>query len=294
MDAIAHHRRALGLPASSINWGAWGEEGMAANAQMHARLASRGVTPIATSDGLALLSRLLRDAIAQPAVFGVMPVAWGKFLRQFPAGVPLRFEMLAPSIPETDDASFASVWASASASASSGAADSANGVSNANAAAAILALRTLAPNDRRRRLQQMLRDTLAAVLGFGASVELGPREKYFDLGMDSLLSVEFRNRLQQTFSIALPATLAFDYPTLETLAERIDALLDERFRTEVSTLSNVHVANGSATTVMPSAIAAASPAADDASDASALDVLATDEIARLLAAELSEEVVRVR
>ena len=65
MDAIAHHRRALGLPASSINWGAWGEEGMAANAQMHARLASRGVTPIATSDGLALLSRLLRDTIAR-------------------------------------------------------------------------------------------------------------------------------------------------------------------------------------------------------------------------------------
>ena len=65
MDAIAHHRRALGLPASSINWGAWGEEGMAANPQMHARLAARGVTPIATSDGLALLSRLLRDTIAR-------------------------------------------------------------------------------------------------------------------------------------------------------------------------------------------------------------------------------------
>ena len=344
MDAIAHHRRALGLPALSVNWGAWGEEGMAATAQMHARLASRGVTPIATSDGLALLSRLLRDSIAResndmddsdgsdasdesnrsdrqdrldgsdhsdradrfdhaerPAVFGVMPVAWGTFLKQFPAGVPSRFEMLAPATPDTGDASSASASASADAADSSGA-----------AAAAVLALRALTPNDRRRRLQQMLRDTLAAVLGFGASVELGPREKYFDLGMDSLLSVEFRNRLQQTFSIALPATLAFDYPTIETLAEHIESLLAERFRSDDSTLPSMHANNGSSVngtsaanatsvtngtngpngqTVMPASIAAGSQNADDAS---ALDVLATDEIARLLAAELSEEAVRVR
>ena len=66
-------------------------------------------------------------------------------------------------------------------------------------------------------------------------MELGPREKYFDLGMDSLLSVEFRNRLQQTFAIALPATLAFDYPTIETLAEHIEELLAERFRSDDAT-----------------------------------------------------------
>ena len=127
--------------------------------------------------------------------------------------------MLAPATLEIDDAS-----ASATGSASE-AGEWSNGAPNA--AAAIAALRTLTPTDRRRRLQQLRRDTLAAVLGFGASVELGPREKYFDLGMDSLLSVEFRNRLQQTFSIALPATLAFDYPTIETLAERTRASLSD-------------------------------------------------------------------
>jgi acyl carrier protein len=264
------------------------------------------VTPIATPDGLALLSRLLRDTIVResidadadtsdrfnradrPAVFGVMPVAWGTFLKQFPAGVPSRFEMLAPATPESDDASLAS------------ASSSAHAVDSSNAAAAILALRALAPNNRQRRLQQMLRDTLAAVLGFGASVELGPREKYFDLGMDSLLSVEFRNRLQQTFSIALPATLAFDYPTLETLAERIDELLAERFRSDDSTSSSassngsgVNGTNGTAnaSTVMPATLAAASRGAEEAG---VLDELPTDEIARLLAAELSEEAVRVR
>jgi acyl carrier protein/NAD(P)-dependent dehydrogenase (short-subunit alcohol dehydrogenase family) len=273
MDAIAHHRRALGLPASSINWGAWGEEGMAANPQMHARLAARGVTPIATSDGLALLSRLLREDDAErPTVFGVMPVAWRTFLKQFPADVPSRFEMLASAASEAEDAS--SAPASSEADSSNAAASSAS----------VLALRALTANDRRRRLQQMLRDTLAAVLGFGASVELGPREKYFELGMDSLLSVEFRNRLQQTFAITLPATLAFDYPTIETLAEHIDALLAEHFRSSDSSDSNG--SNDS-----------------DRSDGSGrshdstpeeLDALATDEIARLLAAELSEEAVRAR
>jgi myxalamid-type polyketide synthase MxaE and MxaD len=309
MDAIAHYRRVLGLPASSINWGAWGEEGMAANPQMHARLAARGVTPIATSDGLALLSRLLRDTIARAsadaeadavadtltdaatsnltdrqtgqidqtgqtgaarsAVFGVMPVAWGTFLKQFPAGVPSRFESLA--------------------SAAAGAAGEANDASSPSGAAAdaaaVLALRTLTSNDRRRRLQQMLRDTLAAVLGFGAPLELGSREKYFDLGMDSLLSVEFRNRLQQTFAIALPATLAFEYPTIETLAEHIDELLADRFRSDAVVSADVQAA------VLPGTLASAAREGDDAD---ALDVLPTDEIARLLAAELSEEAVRVR
>jgi acyl carrier protein len=288
MDAIAHHRRALGLPATSINWGAWGEEGMAATAQMHARLAARGVTPIATSDGLALLSRLLRDTARdmsdrsdrtdRAASFGVMPVKWDIFLKQFPAGVPSRFEMLAPAASEAGDPSSAP----ASAFASSATVDSSSATSGA---ALALALRALSPNDRRRRLQQMLRDTLAAVLGYGASVELGPREKYFDLGMDSLLSVEFRNRLQQSFAIRLPATLAFDYPTIEALAEHVDSLLAEYFRS-----SDAGDSDDSNDSTRPGVNAHTA----DGDDAEGLDALATDEIARLLAAELSEEAVRVR
>ena len=113
-----------------------------------------------------------------------MPVAWGTFLKQFPTGVPSRFEMLAPASGQSDDAS------SSASSASSAPADSPNAASGA---AAVLALHALTPAERGRRLQQMLRDTLAAVLGFGAPLELGPLEKYFDLGMDSLLSVEFSN-----------------------------------------------------------------------------------------------------
>jgi acyl carrier protein len=235
-------------------------------------------------------------------VFGVMPVAWGTFLKQFPAGVPSRFESLASA-----------------AAAAAGQANDASSPSGADAsdAAAVLALRTFTSNERRRRLQQMLRDTLAAVLGFGAPLELGPREKYFDLGMDSLLSVEFRNRLQQTFTIALPATLAFEYPTIETLAEYIDELLAERFRSvdgdAVAVLGAAHSdgsnpanpanaandassANGNANgdrsaTVLPGTLATTTREGDEAD---ALDVLPTDEIARLLAAELSEEAVRVR
>ena len=142
----------------------------------------------------------------------------------------------------------------------------------------------------------MLRDTLAAVLGFGAPLELGPREKYFDLGMDSLLSVEFRNRLQQTFVIALPATLAFEYPTIETLAEHVDNLLAERFRSDDSVDSGNADASPLASTSASAAVIhpPVAQSAGEAEDAEALDVLPTDEIARLLAAELSEEAVRVR
>jgi hypothetical protein len=42
---------------------------------------------------------------------------------------------------------------------------------------------------------------------------------FFDLGMDSLTSVEFKNRLQNSLGITLPSTVAFDYPTVESLLD---------------------------------------------------------------------------
>src|SRR5262249_23185671 len=46
LDALSHHRRALGLPALTINWGPWGDVGMAARANRGRRLTMRGIDAI--------------------------------------------------------------------------------------------------------------------------------------------------------------------------------------------------------------------------------------------------------
>jgi acyl carrier protein len=66
-----------------------------------------------------------------------------------------------------------------------------------------------------------LRSEIVTVLGWDSPQQVGPRQKLFDLGMDSLTSVELQQRLEKTLGCPLPLTLAFDYPTVEALAAYI-------------------------------------------------------------------------
>jgi acyl transferase domain-containing protein/aryl carrier-like protein len=77
---------------------------------------------------------------------------------------------------------------------------------------------TALPAARRRgALTAHVREQTARVLGVSAA-ELGLQDGLRDLGMDSLMAVELRNRLQASVGQALPATLAFDHPTIEAIA----------------------------------------------------------------------------
>jgi myxalamid-type polyketide synthase MxaB len=77
-----------------------------------------------------------------------------------------------------------------------------------------------------------LRSEVAAVLGWKSAEQIGPRQKLFDLGMDSLTSVELRHRLESSLGCSLPLTVAFDYPNVEALADyladRLELLQEEQ------------------------------------------------------------------
>jgi acyl transferase domain-containing protein/acyl-CoA synthetase (AMP-forming)/AMP-acid ligase II/acyl carrier protein len=238
LDALVAARRAQGLPGLSLQWGPWAESGMAA-AQAERdrqRFADYGIEAIATSDGLALCGRLL----AAEGVRMVFPVRWPQYVERLHGGKApaLYCDLLAaPATP----------------------------AATAAAPAAALAQRlAAAPADTRRAtLESELRAIVAAVLGIADARQIGPRQRLFELGLDSLGAVELRNRLAAALGKTLRATLLFDFPTLEALA--------------------AHVAQD----VLSWKTESAAPAASEL-DAAALENLATDELARLLAAELGE------
>ncbi|TXC66105.1 KR domain-containing protein [Piscinibacter aquaticus] len=190
LDAVAQARSRAGLPATSVAWGLWGE-GMAAGAG-RAGWASRGLGTITAPGGMARLERLLREAAVSVAV---LPIDWPRFLSGLPGGVDRSFFAgLAPrkSTPPRSSAAagggLAARW------------------------------RELRPGERRDAMLEDLSRQAVQVLGLGADTLLDARRPLKEVGLDSLMAVELRNQLARAVDAALPATLLFDYPTLEALA----------------------------------------------------------------------------
>ncbi|MER5783787.1 beta-ketoacyl reductase, partial [Streptomyces mobaraensis] len=89
-------------------------------------------------------------------------------------------------------------------------------------------LATLAPAERERTLSDLVRGHAAAVLGFADVSAIAPGRPFQDLGFDSLMAVEFRNLLNGTTGLRLPATLIFDYPTPAELIDYLTGQFGDR------------------------------------------------------------------
>ena len=183
MDALAHHRRALGLPATAIQWGPVATAGPArADPQ---RMRAWGLRDLPVADALALMRRLLASATPQAAA---LAVDWEAFRRARGA------------------APFALVPA---------AADPGAGRLRAR-------LRELPGPARAEALRRHLRAAVAGVSGLPAD-QLPERGSLFELGLDSLMAVELRNRLSHDLGAALSTSLLFDHPSLARLHEHLSA-----------------------------------------------------------------------
>jgi NAD(P)-dependent dehydrogenase (short-subunit alcohol dehydrogenase family)/acyl carrier protein len=243
LDALAHYRRSRGLAATSINWGAWNGEGMAARSEIVERLAARGVETISAEDGLDLLSILFAGG-ETPAQLGVFPAEWTAFARHLPARLRLRFSSMAAPAAST--------------------------------AGTIAAQLQSAPAPEWNRiLRGYLQQTLAAILGYKIAGDLNPQQRFFQLGMDSLAAVEFKNRLEEELHIPLPTTLVFDYPEIGSLAEflanRVSAAMPGTRQTPAALGGNAH-----------------------SREQEALNDLTKDKLAALLMKELGESAIDVQ
>jgi len=235
MGALARYRRARGLPALSIDWGAWSEVGAATRGDVIASLGARGLAPIPPRDGLAVLFHLMAAGTIQCAV---LPMDWRESLGG--AAPPPLLSRMASAAPVATAAPVAR-----------------NAPVEARDAA--LAGLTRMPAARiRASLRDWVHADAADVLRLAAA-ELDPARPLSELGMDSLMAVEFRNKLAWRLARALPATLVFNYPTLDDVIAYLASLLT-----------------------------AAAPAADAPGDTLGdLDALSEDELAAMLAGRLN-------
>jgi acyl carrier protein len=202
MDGLAWHRRDLGLPACSINWGPWKDVGMAARltGRERDRWDARGIRALSVDQGLAALGRSLRSESAQVAV---LPIHWPVFLRQWPpeATPALLRALAAETVP----------------------ARPAQTVTAARVPL-IQVLAQLPPEDRLTAIQSHVIEQVAQVLALPAGSVRKDRG-FADLGMDSLMSVELSNRLTEMVQRPLPATIVFEHPTVESLTAFVAATI---------------------------------------------------------------------
>ncbi|MFF5150570.1 type I polyketide synthase, partial [Kitasatospora aureofaciens] len=207
LDALAHRRRAEGLPATAIAWGAWVGAEYSAPADPDGRT-QRAAVPALHPD-LALAA--LRQAVTRPApALVLLDLAQPQVLESL---VGLRGNPLLRDLPA------ARPVLEASAETRRGFATAASELTGR--------LRALAPNERTALLTDLVRTQVAAVLGHADRSAVAPDRKFRDLGFDSLTAVELPARLGAATGLKLPATSVYDYPTAQALAEHLLAeLLD--------------------------------------------------------------------
>jgi acyl transferase domain-containing protein/acyl carrier protein len=192
LDGLAQELKREGKPGLSINWGPWSQVGMAADLSRRdrARWAAAGIGMIDTEPGLEVFG----DLLAVSGQICVVPIDWSRLLTNL-RGVPFFREMQAEA-----------------------------GFTGGARSELLESLDTAAPEEQRGILFSYVTREVIRVLGLDENEELPADTGFFDLGVDSLTAVELRNRLQAAVGKVLPATLIFDYPTLNAM---IDFFADE-------------------------------------------------------------------
>ncbi|MER7670561.1 SDR family NAD(P)-dependent oxidoreductase [Kitasatospora sp. NPDC096128] len=195
LDGLAAHRRGSGLPAHSLAWGLWEEvsemTGRLSEAD-RARMARSGVRALSAAEGLALFDAALGSTQAQLVTAGVDRAALRSGARET---LPALLRTLVPRRRTTNAAAPSASWAQSMAA--------------------------LGDQERAGTVLGLVRETVAAVLGYESPQDLQVDRAFKDLGFDSLTAVELRNRLTTATGLRLPASLVFDHPTPEAITANL-------------------------------------------------------------------------
>jgi NADPH:quinone reductase-like Zn-dependent oxidoreductase/NADP-dependent 3-hydroxy acid dehydrogenase YdfG/acyl carrier protein len=201
LDGLVAHRKAQGLPATSVNWGPWAQGGMASSEAARANLGAQGLIPLEPTAALNALSEIIAQGIGQATV---IKANWQRAAKLLGGTRPPILDHVLPS----------------AAAASPG--DS----------ALLKQLHDVPEAQRGSFVTEHLQRELQQILGLAQPPAATSR--FLELGMDSLMAVELRNRLLGQFGSAftITATAVFDYPTIGSLAEYLAAQTPELLEDE--------------------------------------------------------------
>lgn len=191
LDTLARWRRGLGLKATSIDWGPWSGRGMYADGgeATQRSVTDRGFRPMMPEAAMTGLVSAIRSEAGQ---IGVFRFDWSAYSRWLNGAnhPPILSELV---VSQSEDRG------------------------SEVRPDAFRAELSAAPMSRRATvLQTRIRLEAAQVLA-REPASLGAKQGFRELGMDSLMSVELRNRLERLLSCSLRSTLVFDHPNLEQL-----------------------------------------------------------------------------
>ncbi|NEQ82113.1 MAG: SDR family NAD(P)-dependent oxidoreductase, partial [Moorea sp. SIO2I5] len=189
LDGLAHYRRTMGLPGLSIHWGAVSQVGRAIgrDTDTAAMLSKNGMGLISPAQFLESLELLMSSSDVE---VGVVPIEWSGWqerVAQWPFLADWQETILEVAQPSKSDF--------------------------------LLKLEATPPNEHRLLLVAHVRRQVAQVLRISHPESIEMDTGFFDLGIDSLSSVELRNKLQGSLKCSVPSTVTLDYPTLKALVE---------------------------------------------------------------------------
>ncbi len=200
LDQLALHRRSIGLAGQSIQWGAWSGLGVAEELrdQISQGMKARGVGWIRPDQGISALDHLL---MADPTTIAVSNIDWPRYNASLGSPMPLLKELL----PE----------------------DTKRSSTSKDGSVPLLAKLRTSTQDRKSEIQFFIQGEVQSVLRLPSTPSVS--SEFRDLGMDSLMAVELRNRINRALSgeVTVSNTAVFDHPDASRLAQHIDELLGE-------------------------------------------------------------------
>ncbi|WP_425336816.1 type I polyketide synthase [Streptomyces profundus] len=206
LDAFAEWRRSQGLAATSVAWGAWAGEGIAANDEAGTGLRRVGLPGMAPETAL----QALVQAVDHDETFvAVADVDWDTFTRTYTMS---RRRPLIEAVPEV-----AALLAAEA---------EADGASSSSRSAFAQRIEDKSAEERHRLVLELVRAQAAAVLGRSSAEGVAPGRPFKDFGFDSLTAVELRKRLSEATGVKLSSTIVFDHPTPQALTDHVLELLD--------------------------------------------------------------------
>jgi acyl carrier protein len=195
LDALASHRRAKGQTAASVGLGTWAGGGMGAALAQDPKLkklfAQMGYSVMSPAPTLELVGRFMGSKATQRVLTNV---DWSRFKPIFEA--KRRRPLLDLIVTE-------------------GTATQPRGGSSEMLARVTAAID---PGERAALLEAHVRRRVAEVMGYEDESALQSEQGFFQLGMDSIMSVQLRSRLEADLAQRLPPTMVFEHPTVKALA----------------------------------------------------------------------------